>query len=95
MKAGRVNKKSMPIPGQAHVVTNNATISSVYGLIQKNRLITTHKIAVELSISEGRVLTIIHKNLAYSKVCAMWVPMNQSGSQKTVIMGVYMIKLLE
>ncbi|GBO33171.1 hypothetical protein AVEN_33409-1 [Araneus ventricosus] len=54
-EAGRVNMKDFPRPGQAHVVTNNATISAVDELIQQNRRITTREIAVELSISKGTV----------------------------------------
>ncbi|GBM72616.1 hypothetical protein AVEN_87966-1 [Araneus ventricosus] len=52
-EAGRVNIKDLPRPGQAHVVTNSATISGVDELIRQNRRITTREIAVELSISKG------------------------------------------
>ncbi|GBO37096.1 hypothetical protein AVEN_152249-1 [Araneus ventricosus] len=58
---GRVNIKDLPRPGQAHVVINSAT--AVDELIPQNRLITTHEIAVELSISKGTVYQIIHKQL--------------------------------
>ncbi|GBM87970.1 hypothetical protein AVEN_91924-1 [Araneus ventricosus] len=54
-KAGRVNIKDLPRPGQAHVVTNSATISTVDELILQNRRITTREIAVQLSISKGTV----------------------------------------
>ncbi|GBN14079.1 hypothetical protein AVEN_145305-1 [Araneus ventricosus] len=54
-EAGRVNIKDLPGPGQAHVVTNSATISFVDELIRQNRRITTREIAVELSISKGTV----------------------------------------
>ncbi|GBL80549.1 hypothetical protein AVEN_225243-1 [Araneus ventricosus] len=39
-EAGGVNIKDMPRPGQAHVVTNSATISAVDELIRQNRRIT-------------------------------------------------------
>ncbi|GBM34044.1 hypothetical protein AVEN_69590-1 [Araneus ventricosus] len=38
---------------EAHVVTNNATISAVDKLIRQNRWIITREIAVELSMSKG------------------------------------------
>ncbi|GBL90077.1 hypothetical protein AVEN_135442-1 [Araneus ventricosus] len=59
-EAGRVNIKDLPRPGQAHVVTNSATISAVDELIRQNRRITTREIAVELSISKGTVHHKIH-----------------------------------
>ncbi|GBM14304.1 hypothetical protein AVEN_31111-1 [Araneus ventricosus] len=69
-EAGLLNIKDFPLPGQAHVVTNSATISAVDELIRQNRQITIHEIAVELSISKGTVHHIIHKKLGYGKVCA-------------------------
>ncbi|GBO02211.1 hypothetical protein AVEN_214572-1 [Araneus ventricosus] len=66
-EAGRVNIKDLPRPGQAHVVTNNATISAVDELIRQNRRITTREIAVKLSISKGTVHHIIHKKLVMAK----------------------------
>ncbi|GBN40602.1 hypothetical protein AVEN_246535-1 [Araneus ventricosus] len=82
-EAGRVNIKDLPRPGQAHVVTNNATISSIDYLIRQNRRITTREFAVELSISKGTQHHIIHKRLGYGKVCAQWVPKHLSENQKT------------
>ncbi|GBN59057.1 hypothetical protein AVEN_33570-1 [Araneus ventricosus] len=79
----RVNIKDLPLPGQAHVVTDSATISAVDELVQQNRRITTHEIAVELSISKGIVHQKIHKELGYGKVFAQWVPKHQSENQKT------------
>ncbi|GBL94022.1 hypothetical protein AVEN_207061-1 [Araneus ventricosus] len=87
-EAGRVNIKDLPRPGQAHVVTNSATISAVDELIRHNRRITTREIAVELSISKGTAHHIIHKKLGYGKVCAQWVPKRLSENQKTARMGV-------
>ncbi|GBM27800.1 hypothetical protein AVEN_269753-1 [Araneus ventricosus] len=87
-EAGRVNIKDLPRPGQAHVVANSATISTVDELIRQNLRITTREIAVELSISKGTVHHIIHKKLGYGKVCAQWVPKNRSENQKTARMGV-------
>ncbi|GBM89667.1 hypothetical protein AVEN_2285-1 [Araneus ventricosus] len=81
-EAGRVNIKDLPRPGQAHVVTNSATISAVDDLIWQNRRITTREIAVELSISKGTVHHIIHKKLGYGKVCAQWVSKHLSENQK-------------
>ncbi|GBN10968.1 hypothetical protein AVEN_101674-1 [Araneus ventricosus] len=52
-EAGRVNIKDLPRPGQAHVVTNSATISAVDELIRQNRRITTREITAGLSISKG------------------------------------------
>ncbi|GBN58784.1 hypothetical protein AVEN_246273-1 [Araneus ventricosus] len=69
-EAGRVIIKDLPRPGQALVVTNNATISSADKLIRQNRRFTTCEIAVELSIRKGTVHHIIHKKLGYGKVCA-------------------------
>ncbi|GBN23824.1 hypothetical protein AVEN_74904-1 [Araneus ventricosus] len=66
-EAGRVNIKNLPRPGQAHVVTNSATIFAVDELIYKNRWITTREIAVELSVSKRTVRHIIHKKLGYGK----------------------------
>ncbi|GBN30488.1 hypothetical protein AVEN_134544-1 [Araneus ventricosus] len=40
-EAGRVNTKDLPRPGQAHVVTNSATISAVDQLLRQNCRITT------------------------------------------------------
>ncbi|GBL77666.1 hypothetical protein AVEN_152895-1 [Araneus ventricosus] len=51
-ETGRINIKNLPLPGQAHVVTNSATISAVDELIRQNRRITKREIAVELSISK-------------------------------------------
>ncbi|GBM71122.1 hypothetical protein AVEN_173873-1 [Araneus ventricosus] len=51
-EAGRLNIKDLPRPGQAHVVTNSATISAVDELIRLNCRITTREIDVELSISK-------------------------------------------
>ncbi|GBM06844.1 hypothetical protein AVEN_173599-1 [Araneus ventricosus] len=82
-EAGRVSLKHLPRPGQAHVVTNSATISSVDELIRQNRLITTREIAVELSIRKGTVHHIIHRKLGYGKVCAQWVPKHLSENQET------------
>ncbi|GBM46782.1 hypothetical protein AVEN_6060-1 [Araneus ventricosus] len=82
-EAVRVNIKDLPRPGQAHVVTNSATISAVDELIRQNRRITTRETAVELSISKGTVHHIIHKKFGYGKVCAQWVPKHPSENQKT------------
>ncbi|GBO17112.1 hypothetical protein AVEN_38925-1 [Araneus ventricosus] len=87
-EAGGVNIKVLPRPGQAHVVTNSATISAVDELIRQNRRITTREITVELSISKGTVHHIIHKKLRYGKVCAQWVPKHLPENQKTARMGV-------
>ncbi|GBN08400.1 hypothetical protein AVEN_28396-1 [Araneus ventricosus] len=87
-EARRVSIKDLPRPGQAHVVTNSATISAVDELIRQNRRVTTRRIAVELSISKGAVHCIIHKKLDYDKVCAQWVPKHLSENQKTARMGV-------
>ncbi|GBM28922.1 hypothetical protein AVEN_265301-1 [Araneus ventricosus] len=56
-EAGRVNIKDLPRPGQAHVVTNNATISAVDELIRQNRHITTREIAVALSKAKELCIT--------------------------------------
>ncbi|GBL98435.1 hypothetical protein AVEN_187764-1 [Araneus ventricosus] len=69
-EAVRVNIKDLPRPGEAHVVTNSATISAVDELIRQNRRMAIHEISVELSISKGTVHHIIHKKLGY----AQWVP---------------------
>ncbi|GBL97310.1 hypothetical protein AVEN_84996-1 [Araneus ventricosus] len=69
-EAGRVNIKDLPRLGQAHVVTNSATISAVDELIRQNCRITSREIAVELSMSKGTVHHIIHRKLGYGKVCA-------------------------
>ncbi|GBN87528.1 hypothetical protein AVEN_201502-1 [Araneus ventricosus] len=69
-EAGRANIKDLPRPGQAHVVTNSASISAVDELMRLNGRITTREIAVELSISKGTVHHFIHKKLGYGKVCA-------------------------
>ncbi|GBN80583.1 hypothetical protein AVEN_228813-1 [Araneus ventricosus] len=87
-EAGRVNIKDLPRPGQAHVVTNRATISAVDELIRKNRRITTRETAVELSKNKGTVHHIIQKKLGYGEVCAQWVPKSLSENQKTARMGV-------
>ncbi|GBM64569.1 hypothetical protein AVEN_61272-1 [Araneus ventricosus] len=87
-EAGRVNIKDLPRPGQAHVVTNSATISAVDELIRRNRRITILEIAFELSISKGTVHHIIYYKLGYGKVCAQWVPKHLSENQKTARMGV-------
>ncbi|GBN56695.1 hypothetical protein AVEN_275267-1 [Araneus ventricosus] len=84
----RLNIKDWIRPGQAHVVTNSATISAVGELIRQNRRITTREVAVELSISKGTVYHIIHKRLGYGKDCAQWVPKHLSEIQKTARMGV-------
>ncbi|GBM67167.1 hypothetical protein AVEN_218076-1 [Araneus ventricosus] len=80
-EAERVNIKDLPRPGQAHVLTNSATISVVDEIIRKNLRITTLETAVELSISKGTVHHIIHKMLGYGKVCAQWVPKHLSENQ--------------
>ncbi|GBO33486.1 hypothetical protein AVEN_55549-1 [Araneus ventricosus] len=80
-EAGHLNIKDLRRSGQAHVVTNSATISAVDELIRQNRLIT-----VELSISKGTVRHIIHKKLGYGEVCAQ--RMHLSENQKTARMGV-------
>ncbi|GBM16667.1 hypothetical protein AVEN_88992-1 [Araneus ventricosus] len=67
---GRVNIKDLPRPGQDHIVTNSATISTVDELIRQNLQITTREIAVELPISKGTVHHIIYKTLGYGRVCA-------------------------
>ncbi|GBM43628.1 hypothetical protein AVEN_143066-1 [Araneus ventricosus] len=77
-EAGRVIIKELPRLGQAHVVSNSATISAVDELIRQNRPITTREIAFELSISKGTVHHIIHRKLGYGKVCAQWVPKHLS-----------------
>ncbi|GBN64968.1 hypothetical protein AVEN_179149-1 [Araneus ventricosus] len=85
-EAVRANIKDLPRPGQAHVVTNSATISAVDELIRQNRLITTHEIAVQLLISKGTVRHIIHKKLGYGKVCSQRVHLSEN--QKTARNGV-------
>ncbi|GBM29222.1 hypothetical protein AVEN_115994-1 [Araneus ventricosus] len=87
-KAGRVNIKDLPRPGQAHAVTNSATISAVDELIRQNRLIITREVAVELWISKRTVRHIIHKKIGYDKDCAQWVPKHLSENQNTARMGV-------
>ncbi|GBL95918.1 hypothetical protein AVEN_227148-1 [Araneus ventricosus] len=87
-EARRVNIKDLPRPGQVHVVTNSATISSVDELIRQNRRTATREITAELSISKGTVHHIIHRKLGYGKVCAQWVPKHLSEYQKTARMGV-------
>ncbi|GBO44465.1 hypothetical protein AVEN_15922-1 [Araneus ventricosus] len=87
-EAGRVNIKDLARPGQAHVVTNNATISAVDQLIRQNYQITTREIGVELSISKETMHHVIHKKIGYGKVCAQWVPKHLSENQKTARMGV-------
>ncbi|GBO33274.1 hypothetical protein AVEN_105596-1 [Araneus ventricosus] len=87
-EAGRVNIKDLPRPGQAHVVTDSATISAVDELIRQNRRTTTREIAVELSTSKGTVHHIIHKKLGYGKVCAQCVPKLLLENQKTARMVV-------
>ncbi|GBL89330.1 hypothetical protein AVEN_225856-1 [Araneus ventricosus] len=81
-EVGSVNIKDLSRPGQAHAVTNNATISAVDELIWQNRRITIRVIAVELSVSKGTVHHIIHKKHGYGKVCAQW-PKHLSENQKT------------
>ncbi|GBL71752.1 hypothetical protein AVEN_191021-1 [Araneus ventricosus] len=81
-EAGRVNIKDFPRPGQAHGVTNSATISAVDELMRQNRRIITREIAVELPISKGTVHHTIHKKLGCGKVCAQWVSKNLSANQK-------------
>ncbi|GBN57521.1 hypothetical protein AVEN_44517-1 [Araneus ventricosus] len=81
-EAGRVNIKDLFRPGQAHIVTNSATISAVDELIRQNRRITTHEIGVELSIRKGTAHHIIHKKLGYGKVCARCVSKHRSENQK-------------
>ncbi|GBL85599.1 hypothetical protein AVEN_157081-1 [Araneus ventricosus] len=51
-EADSVNIKDLPHLGQAHVVTNSATISAVDELIRQNRRINTRDIGVEQSISK-------------------------------------------
>ncbi|GBN67094.1 hypothetical protein AVEN_27679-1 [Araneus ventricosus] len=85
-EVGRVNIRDLPRPGQAHVVTNSATISAVDELIRQDCRITTREIA------EGNVHHIIHKKLGYGKVCAQWVPKQLSENQKTARMGVCLIQ---
>ncbi|GBM45357.1 hypothetical protein AVEN_90528-1 [Araneus ventricosus] len=91
-EVGRVNIKDLPRLGQAHAVTNTATISAVDELIRQNRRITTREIAAELSISKGTVHHIIPKKFGYGKVCAQWVPKHLSGNQKTARMDVCLIQ---
>ncbi|GBO07478.1 hypothetical protein AVEN_192657-1 [Araneus ventricosus] len=93
-EAGRVNIKDLPRPGQAHVVTNSATISDVDELKRQNRRIPTREIAVELSISKGNVHHIIHKKPGYDKVCAHCAPKHLSKNQKTARMGVCLTQQL-
>ena len=62
---------------------------------RQNRRITTREIAVELSIRKGIGKTIIHENICYGKVCAMWVPKYLSDSQKTSRISVYLTYLLK
>ncbi|GBN90916.1 hypothetical protein AVEN_275350-1 [Araneus ventricosus] len=87
-EGGRVSIKDLPRHGQAHVVTNSATISAADELIRQNLRITIREIAVELSISKGTVHPIIHKMLSYGKVCAQWVPKLLLEIQKTARMAV-------
>jgi len=47
------------------------------------RLITSRKPAIQLSVSNGSVNTIIHA-LGYSKVCDRWVPRSLADYHKTV-----------
>ncbi|GBO01417.1 hypothetical protein AVEN_238289-1 [Araneus ventricosus] len=70
-EAGRVNIKDLPRPGQAHIVSNSATISAVDELIRQNRRITTHEIAVEQSITKGTVHHIITKSLVRQSWCTV------------------------
>ncbi|GBN03566.1 hypothetical protein AVEN_181145-1 [Araneus ventricosus] len=67
-EAGCINIKDLPRPGQAHVLSNSATISAVDELIRQNRQINTREIAVELSISKATVHHIIHKQLGKASV---------------------------
>ncbi|GBM24452.1 hypothetical protein AVEN_41100-1 [Araneus ventricosus] len=82
-EAGRVNIRELSLPGQAHVVTNSATISAADELIRQNRRITTREIAVQFWIRKGTVHHIMYKNIGYGKVCSQWVPKHLSANQKT------------
>ncbi|GBO12915.1 hypothetical protein AVEN_49627-1 [Araneus ventricosus] len=88
-EVGRI--KYLSRSGQAHVVTNSATISSLDEVMRKNRRITTREIAVQLSINKITVHHIIHEKLGYGKVCAQWMPRHLSENQKTARMGVCLI----
>ena len=68
--------------GQVYVVIKSTMISSMDVFIRQNCQITTCKVSVELSITEGSVQTIIHKYVGYDKICAIWMPMHQSQSVK-------------
>ncbi|GBO11351.1 hypothetical protein AVEN_266161-1 [Araneus ventricosus] len=72
-EAGRVNIKDSPRPGQAHIVSNSATISAVDELIRHNLRITTREISVELSITKG-MHHIMKKSLVLTKFVHIGCP---------------------
>ncbi|GBM96673.1 hypothetical protein AVEN_69282-1 [Araneus ventricosus] len=67
-ETGCVNIKDLQRPGQAHVATNNATISAVNELIRQDSRIATREIAVDLSISKG---TVPQKAWLWQSLCTV------------------------
>ena len=63
-------------------MTTPEIIDQIHEIILEDRRITAKSIAEELSISRGRVGSIIHENLDMQKLSVKWVPKCLNADQK-------------
>jgi len=71
-----------PRPGRPKTVTTPEIIDQIHELILEDRPISAKSIAEQLGISRERVGSIIHEDLDFRKLSAMWVPKCLNTDQK-------------
>ena len=72
-KHGDISTCDAPRPGRPKTVTTPEIIHQIHKLILEDRRISAKSIAEQLSISRGRVGSIIHEDLDMRKLSAKWV----------------------
>jgi len=70
---GRTSVTDAKRSGRPATATTTRNEESTLELIRENRRITVEEVAGRLNVSVGSTYSLIHDNLKFSKVCAMWV----------------------
>jgi len=81
-KSGDFSTCDAPRPGRPKTVIIPEIINQIHELILEDRRILAKSIAEQLSISRGRVGSIIHEDLDMRKLSAKWVPKCINADQK-------------
>ena len=66
------------------MATTEDYVAAVKAMVEEDARVTVAQFALDLGISSGSDITILHEKLSYSKVCARWVPHMLTEDQKRV-----------